>query len=142
MGVLAHLGLFAETAPGQFTCTPLGALLQTDAPHSVRHFAMLMGGEWYGPTWPRLAQSVRTGTSAFESVFGMNVYSYLPATSRRARRVSSRPCSDLSADEGLAVRDAYDFARCHTRGRRGRRTRGALSHPLRDFKIKPSQLVW
>ena len=44
MGVLVHLGLFAETAPGQFTCTPLGALLQTDAPQSVRHFAMLMGG--------------------------------------------------------------------------------------------------
>jgi hypothetical protein len=31
MGVLAHLGLLAETVPGQFTCTPLGALLQTDA---------------------------------------------------------------------------------------------------------------
>ena len=44
MGVLVHLGLFVETAPGQFTCTPLGALLQTDAPQSVRHFAMLMGG--------------------------------------------------------------------------------------------------
>src|SRR2546428_2198090 len=61
MGVLVHLGLFVETAPGQFTCTPLGALLQTDAPQSVRHFVMLIGGEWYGPTWPRLAQSVRTG---------------------------------------------------------------------------------
>jgi DNA-binding IclR family transcriptional regulator len=24
MGVLAHLGLCAETAPGQFACTPLG----------------------------------------------------------------------------------------------------------------------
>jgi hypothetical protein len=65
MRVLAHLGLCAETAPGQFTGTPLGAVLHTDAPQSVRHFAMLMGGEWYGPTWPRLVQSVRTGTSSF-----------------------------------------------------------------------------
>ncbi len=113
MGVLAHLGLFVETAPGQFTCTPLGALLQTDAPQSVRHFAMLMGGEWYGPTWPHLAQSVRTGTSAFESVFGMNVYSYLPQHPA-ALAVFQQTMSDLSADEGLAVRDAYDFARCHT----------------------------
>ncbi len=113
MEVLAHLGLFAETAPGQFTCTPLGALLQTDAPHSVRHFAMLMGGEWFGPTWPRLAQSVRTGTSAFESVFGMNVYNYLPQHPA-ALAVFQQTMSDLSADEGIAVRDAYDFARCHT----------------------------
>ena len=44
LGVLAHLGLCAETAPGQCACTPLGALLQTDAPQSLRHFALLMGG--------------------------------------------------------------------------------------------------
>jgi hypothetical protein len=84
LGVLVHLGLCAETAPGQFTCTPLGALLQTDAPQSVRHFVMLMGGEWYGPTWPRLAQSVRTGTSAFEAV------RVLPTSSSRARRSQPR----------------------------------------------------
>jgi hypothetical protein len=55
---LARLGLCAEPAPGQFTRPPLGALLQTDAPHSLRHIAMLMGGEWYGLTWPRLTHSV------------------------------------------------------------------------------------
>src|SRR5215467_9085109 len=113
LGVLAHLGLFAETTPGQFTCTPLGALLQTDAPQSVRHFVMLIGGEWYGPTWPRLAHSVRTGTSAFEAVYGMNVYRYLPQHPA-ALAVFQQTMSDLSADEGLAVRDAYDFAGCHT----------------------------
>ena len=113
LGVLVHLGLFVEPAPGQFACTPLGALLQTDAPQSVRHFVMLIGGEWYGPTWPQLAHSVRTGTSAFESVFGMNVYSYLPQHPA-ALAVFQQTMSDLSADEGLAVRDAYDFARCHT----------------------------
>jgi orsellinic acid C2-O-methyltransferase len=58
LGVLVHLGLCAEPAPGQFTRPPLGALLQTDAPHSLRHIAMLMGGEWYGLTWPRLTHSV------------------------------------------------------------------------------------
>jgi SAM-dependent methyltransferase len=113
MGVLAHLGLCAETAPGQFACTPLGALLQTDAPHSVRHFAMLIGAEWYGPMWPCLTQSVRTDTSAFESVVGMNIYSYLqqhPA----ALAMFQQTMSDLSAEEGLAIRDAYDFADCHT----------------------------
>jgi hypothetical protein len=113
LAVLAHLGLCAETAPGQFACTPLGALLQTDAPHSLRHFAMLMGGEWFGPTWPQLGHSVRTGTSAFEHVWGMPAYMYLqqhPA----ALAVFQQTMSDLSADEGLAIRDAYDFSGCHT----------------------------
>jgi hypothetical protein len=111
--VLVHLGLCAETVPSQFTCIPLGALLQTDAPHSLRHIAILMGGEWYGPTWPRLAQSVQTGTSAFESVFGMHVYSYVqryPAL----LAVFQQAMSDLSTQEGLAVREAYDFAGSRT----------------------------
>src|SRR6266542_2660340 len=63
LGVLVHLGLCAETTPGQFTCTPLGALLQTDAPHSLRHIAMLMGHEPLTQAWPHLVESVRTGTS-------------------------------------------------------------------------------
>ena len=89
MDVLVHLGLFAETAPGQFTSTPLGALLQTDAPHSLRHLAMLMGDERLGHTWPHLVESVRTGTSAFERVFAMppiaiisNTLPYSPCSSR------------------------------------------------------------
>jgi hypothetical protein len=58
-------------------------------------------------------QSVRTGTSAFEPVFGMNVYAYFqqyPA----AGAVLQQAMSDLSIQEGIAVRDAYDFSRCHT----------------------------
>jgi hypothetical protein len=74
---------------------------------------MLMGGEWFGPTWPQLGHSVRTGTSAFEHVWGMPAYMYLqqhPA----ALAVFQQTMSDLSADEGLAIRDAYDFSGCHT----------------------------
>ena len=113
MDKLVHLGLCVESAPGQFACTPLGALLQTDAPHSVRHFAMLMGGEWYGPTWPRLAQSVRTGASAFESVSGINVYTYFQQNPA-ARGVFLQTMSDLTTEEGLAIRDTYDFAHYQT----------------------------
>jgi hypothetical protein len=113
MGMLAHLGLFAETAPGQFSCTPLGALLQTDAPHSVRHYAMLMGGEWFAQAWPHLILSFYTGTNAFEPIFGMNMYQYFqqhPA----AEAVLQQAMSDLSIQESLAVREAYDFAPYHT----------------------------
>ena len=113
MRVLVHLGLCAETTPGQFTCTPLGAALQTDEPQSAHHFAMLIGGEWFGPTWPQLAQSVRTGASSFETVYGMNAYRYLPQHPD-VLAVFQQTMSALSADEGVAIRDAYDFIGCRT----------------------------
>lgn len=38
---LASLGIFAETEPGWFTLTPIAECLQTDVPHSLRHWAIL-----------------------------------------------------------------------------------------------------
>jgi O-methyltransferase domain len=109
MAVLTHLGLFVEAGPGQFSCTPLGALLQTDAPHSVRHYAMLMSGEWFARAWPHLILSLYAGSNAFEPIFGMTIYQYVqqhPA----AEVVLQQAMSDLSTQEGPAVRDAYDFS--------------------------------
>jgi O-methyltransferase domain len=113
MEVLVHLGLFAEPAPGQFLCTPFGALLQTEAPYSVRHYAMLMGGEWFAQAWPHLLQSIQAGTNAFESVVGMNVYRYLQQHPTGGT-VLQQAMSDLSTQEGLAIREAYDFTSCQT----------------------------
>jgi len=113
MAMLVHMGLFAEIAPGQFSCTPLGALLQANAPHSMRHYALLMSGEWFAHAWPHLIQSFYSGTSAFEPIFGINMYQYLqqhPA----AEAILQEAMSDLSTREGLAVRSAFDFSPYHT----------------------------
>ena len=113
MTMLCHMGVFAETAPGQFSCTALGALLQSDAPNSVRHYAMLMSGDWFSQTWPHLIQSLYTGTSAFEPIFGTTIYQYFQQH-RAAEAVLQQAMSELSIQEGLAIREAYDFAPCHT----------------------------
>ena len=113
MAMLVHMGLFAEIAPGQFSCTPLGALLQANAPHSMRHYALLMSGEWFAHAWPHLIQSFYSGASAFEPIFGINMYQYLqqhPA----AEAILQEAMSDLSTREGLAVRSAFDFSPYHT----------------------------
>src|SRR2546426_12032104 len=62
----------------------------------------------------------------------MNVYSYLPQHPA-ALAVFQQTMSDLSADEGLAVRDAYDFARCHTVGDVGGGRGGLLALLLQAF---------
>jgi DNA-binding IclR family transcriptional regulator len=38
--LLASLGVFAEDPPGSFALTPLGETLRSDAPDSVRNFAI------------------------------------------------------------------------------------------------------
>ena len=111
MASLAHIGVFAETAPGQFSCTPIGVLLQTDALHSMRDVALTYGGEWFTNAWPRLLESVRTGTSVFESAFGTNAYSYFEANPA-ARAVFQQAMSSFSIEEGIVVRDYYDFSSC------------------------------
>ncbi|WP_341530469.1 winged helix-turn-helix domain-containing protein [Nostoc sp. UHCC 0302] len=71
---LTDLGIVVETAPGQFICTPMGALLQADSPNSLREYAMLFGRSLAFDTWANLLHSVHTGMSAFEDRFGMNIY--------------------------------------------------------------------
>src|SRR5207248_1481118 len=45
-------------------------LLTTDAPNSLRGFAMMFGSHWHRRAWTDLAESVRTGESAFVRLFG------------------------------------------------------------------------
>jgi len=111
MASLAHIGVFAETARGRFSCTPMGALLQTDALHSMRDVALTYGGEWFTKPWPRLMESVRTGTGVFESTFGMKAYAYFEKNPA-ARAVFQGAMSSFSNEEGIVVRDSYDFSSC------------------------------
>ena len=108
MTMLCHMGVFAQTAPGQFSCTPLGALLQIDSPNSVRHYALLMSGDWFSQAWPHLIQSFYTGRSAFEPILGTNIYQYFQQH-RAAEAVLQQAMSELSIQEGLAIRETYDF---------------------------------
>jgi O-methyltransferase domain/Dimerisation domain len=67
---LAGLGLVDELDDREFTLTELGELLRTDAPNSLRGFAVMVGSHWHRRAWTDLADSVRTGESAFTRVFG------------------------------------------------------------------------
>jgi len=108
---LVHIGVLAETAPGRFSCTPMGALLQSDAPHTMRDVALTYGGEWFTNPWPRFIDSVRTGDGVFESAFGMKAYAYFDKN-QAARAVFQRAMTSLSDQESVFVRDSYDFSSC------------------------------
>ncbi|HXV84939.1 MAG TPA: methyltransferase, partial [Candidatus Binatia bacterium] len=113
MRALIHLGIFAETETGKFICTPLGELLQADNPNSLRNYAILMSSDWLNRVWSNLLHSVQTGESAFEDVFGVNFYAYFQEHPD-AGTVLNNAMTEISKQEGVALRDAYDFSAFHT----------------------------
>jgi hypothetical protein len=110
---LTDLGLVAEYATGQFTCTPMGALLQSDTPDSLRNYALLIGSEWLTRPWPHLLRSLQTGQSAFAQVFGMPLYEYLQRHPEAAA-VFNDALTSISQQEALALQEAYDFSTVRT----------------------------
>lgn len=107
--VLACLGILEEPMPGMFVNTGKGRLLQTGAPRSVRYYAMLMAQECLAASWPHLLHSVRTGESTFEKTNGDGIYEYF-RMNPAAGAIMNQAMSEMSSQEGLALRDAYEFA--------------------------------
>jgi hypothetical protein len=113
MRALASLGVFSTDSSGRFQLTEVGQLLRTGVKGSLRGVADFCGSEWSWRAWENLIHSVRTGETAFEKVYGENVFAYL----------SKHPDESAVFDEGMtgfsgkssdAVADAYDFSKFKT----------------------------
>jgi O-methyltransferase domain len=76
MRALASLGYFTETAPRAFAHTPLSQLLREGTPDSLRHFARWNAGEPF-QAWATLGETIRSGSPAFDRVFGAPLFDYL-----------------------------------------------------------------
>src|SRR5215813_6293297 len=105
---LATLEVLVEDAEGRFSSTTLGDTLRSDGPESVRR-AVIMAGD---PTFTRacgdMMHSVRTGSPAFDHVFGTPFFDYL----RRhveAGAVFNGGMASLSELENPTLAASYDF---------------------------------
>ena len=105
---LASVGVFAET-DGRFALTPLAELLRTDAPGSLRAWAIQIGQPYYWASWGHLLHSVRTGEAAFPALYGTNVWEYRETRPREAE-VFNAAMTALSAAVVEAVVRSYDFS--------------------------------
>ena len=106
---LASVGVFQETAPGQFSTTALSATLESDIPASLRAFAMAELGQEHYRAWEDLMHSVRTGGIAFDHVFGTPVWEYYSQYPEDAA-VFNRAMSGISGMVSAAVVSAYSFS--------------------------------
>ena len=108
MRALAGIGVFAFDADGRFALTPLSDRLRSDAPGSLRAYAIMNGERWVWQSWGAIEHSVRTGRPAFEHVFGARLFDYYTANPE-AGRVSAAALDSLSAADNAAVVAAYRF---------------------------------
>jgi hypothetical protein len=67
---LASVGVFAEEPDGRFESTPLAEDLRTNAPRSLRAWAMQIGQQYLWTSWGHLLHSVRTGEQPSPSCTG------------------------------------------------------------------------
>jgi SAM-dependent methyltransferase len=72
----AAFGLLEEMEPHSFTLTPLGELLRSDVPGSVRDYAIAMVGPEHWLPSGHLEQTIRSGKPSFPEVFGMDLWEY------------------------------------------------------------------
>lgn len=105
---LASLGVFTQDTADRFGLTPIGEFLCTDVPGSRRHYAIMMGEEPYRVTGDML-ETVRTGQTAFNRIYGMGHFEYLQthpeanATFNAAMQGTRSSLNDLG--------NFYDFGR-------------------------------
>ncbi|HEY1187679.1 MAG TPA: methyltransferase, partial [Gemmata sp.] len=72
---LAGWGVLAAEGD-RFALTPVSELLRSDVPGSMRAVAVYVCDPWSWTPWGDLAGSVKTGTPAFDRVFGEGVFDY------------------------------------------------------------------
>jgi hypothetical protein len=109
MRTLACVGVFEELPEKRFSLTDVGKLLKTDAPGSLRYFAIQLGDQWSTRPWEHFTDTVRTGEDAVNKAFGKNVFELL-ADEPEQWEVFNRSMTNLSAAMVEPIVAAYDFS--------------------------------
>lgn len=105
---LASIGLFTENAEKKFELTPISTLLRSDAPNSVRDFAVMMGEDWIWQAWGELPYSVQTGGVAHQKAQGMGSFEFFQKNAE-AGKVFNAAMTNFTRAIVPAFVEAYDF---------------------------------
>jgi hypothetical protein len=110
---LTTIGILVEDQDGRFAATPMGELLRSDHPRSVRAFAICLGDPLVWRPWGELIAAVKTGATAFEQVYGETFFTHLSHELERAT-VFDAAMTSVSQYDAPAILAAYDFTDCRT----------------------------
>jgi orsellinic acid C2-O-methyltransferase len=108
MRALVTLGILKEASTGTFELTPMGALLRSDAGHSLHSWAILCG-KHLSRDWLDLLDSVRTGESARKLASERGLFENFQRDEQEAA-VFNRAMVELTRLSADGVVQAYDFS--------------------------------
>jgi hypothetical protein len=106
---LAGLGVLAEPHPHRYALTPVGELLRSDVPGSMRDWLIAETDPAHWQAWGRLSEGVRSGQAVVPQVFGMPIYEYYAAHPEELA-CFSRAMGNVSALVARGTVQQYDFS--------------------------------
>jgi O-methyltransferase/methyltransferase family protein len=109
---LAALGVLEEASDRTFTLTEVGRLLRSDVEGSLHGWAVFIGSETHWRSWERLDHSVQSGETAFDHLYGVDVWTYR-AEHPDEGAVFDAAMASLTSGLERALLEAYDFGRFH-----------------------------
>jgi O-methyltransferase domain/Dimerisation domain len=110
---LVSVSVLSSTEDGRFAQTPLSETLVTDAPGSLRWFAVSELGQEHYPAWGNLMHSVKTGEIAFDNFFGADIWKYFQQNPEDAE-VFNNSMTSVTAHTNEAITSLYDFSQFGT----------------------------
>jgi SAM-dependent methyltransferase len=108
MRALSSVGIFSHLGRDRFSLSRLAESLQSEIPGSLRAMVITIG-EIHYQACGSLLHSIQTGSPAFDSVFGANLFDYL-RQNVDAADAFNQGMANVSSMLAYAVLMAYDFA--------------------------------
>jgi hypothetical protein len=105
---LGEVGVVAELKNRRFALTPFSEVLRSDVPGSLRDRATIIGLPFQRDPWTDLYETIRTGESAFDRVYGTTLFDYL-AEHHEDAAVFDAAMASVSATLTVSIVQAYDF---------------------------------
>jgi hypothetical protein len=109
MRLLASLGVFKEGPARHFALTPVGELLKTDAPGSLRYMAMMFGEEFSTRAYEHITECLRTGGDGVTAAFGNHIWEVLAERPEQCETFQ-RAMTNSTSGSAEAIVEAYDFS--------------------------------
>ena len=111
--LVAGAGMFSLNEENKFEMTPMAEVFRSDAPNSLRDFAIFIGSERIWNGWGALPQSVATGLTAQKLVYGQELFEYLQDHDDEAE-VFNKAMTTNTIRSAPAILTAYDFSKVST----------------------------
>lgn len=105
---VSTVGVLKMEGDDTFMLTPVGQLLRTNVPGSMRAFIIAETAPGHWVPWGHLDEAVRTGKPVMQNALGMDPWEYY-AKNPEEGRLFSEAMSGLSASEVHALLASYSF---------------------------------